>query len=47
MILLENIIGQASGVNLEGKSGVGAPKAVRRCLQLRSGSSCDGAGAKL
>ena len=38
---------KASGVNLEEKSGVGVPKAVRRCLQLPSGSYCGGAGAKL
>ena len=41
-------IEKASGVNLEEKSGVGAPKAVRSCcLQPRSGNSCDGTGAKL
>lgn len=38
---------KASGVNLEEKSGVGVPKAVRHCHQPRSGSSCDDAGAKL
>ena len=36
----------SSGVNLEEKSGVGAPKSVRCCPQPRSGNSCDGTGAK-
>ena len=38
------LMGKALGVNPEEKSGAGVPKAVRGCIQQRSGNSCNGTG---
>ena len=39
--------GKATGFNPEEKPGDGIPTAVRRCMQTRSGNSCDAIDAKL
>ena len=38
------LMGKASGVNPEEKSGAGVPKVVQGCIQQCSGNSCNGTG---